>query len=568
MPPPLAPVLTEAPAAALMMIAADAPLVVLSGLTLQNSSMAPAISVAGELRVEACQFDGNAASAIVIVRGGRAHVQDSRFVANGADADRGDGVGSAIHVEDGHLTIEGSVFEANSGREGGALHVTGASVVSVSHSVFQRNRASGSGGAVHAASYARVSLRNRTLLDGNHADGFGDNLAVDETASCSYVLPAPAGHWIASFVHCDTTNSRSISLASPPNSSSRRRSLCGPDGCCPGDEGLTLWPLRRPFDEEVPFRCAPGVIGSADGDEASQVTPTCSGACPGGSFCEAGTLRPSVCPLGHYCPPGVASGIPCKAGTYNPNAGSDSAAACVQCSSGFYCRMGEVAPTPCPVHTYSLVASGANTSAVCVKCPANAITYSANSTSADACKCAANYYAVVAEGERLECVPCMIGTNCSQPGGTLANLTLLRGYYRPSPTSVDLRACPDAMMGCADGRAVCEESLGGCKGGSDPTDACRNGLGGIFCQSCLRLRELGASPALYVKASSVEPARCEACTVDNSNGASLLGAVLGCLMLTAVWFYCCGGDARRRARDSAAARSFVAKARSGRCLRP
>ena len=323
-PPPLLLPLMELPPASFLRIAADAPPVVLSGLTFQNSSAAPAVSVAGELRVEACVFAANSATALTVVSGGRVHVSASRFVGNAAEADgssegTGGGGGGAIHARDSHVMVKGSVFEDNTGTDGGALLATDGALIMVGDSTFRYNRAWSSGGAVYAARYAQVVLMNRTLLDGNRAGGSGDSIAMEETASCSYALPAPLGHWMASFVHCNAADSSSASAAN----SSGVIPTCGAH-----HNGLTIWPLTRHFDEEMPFRCAPGVIGSTESNEGSQLSPTCSGACPAGSYCEAGTLRPAECPAGHWCPPGAAAGIPCDAGTYNAVMGSSSATAC------------------------------------------------------------------------------------------------------------------------------------------------------------------------------------------------------------------------------------------------
>ena len=109
-------------------------------------------------------------------------------------------------------------------------------------------------------------------------------------------------------------------------------------------------------------------------------------------------------------------------------------------------------------------------------------------------------------------------------------------------------------------------------GGSNPTDACRPDLGGVFCQSCLSFGDTDAAPALYIKASAHEPARCTPCTFDTTSvvGVVLLGSLLAGVPLAAwaAWCYYGGPERRRQPeRDApAAAERRMAKVWVARCV--
>jgi hypothetical protein len=118
----------------------------------------------------------------------------------------------------------------------------------------------------------------------------------------------------------------------------------------------------------------------------------------------------------------------------------------------------------------------------------------------------------------VTCRHCTSGTDCANRYGiTLRTLPVSRGFWRPSPTSRDVRRCPDAGVGCErSGRATCNESLSGCRGGDDATALCTpdSGLFGPFCLLC----ERGASSTrrYYRPASSYShtAAKCGHCADD------------------------------------------------------
>ena len=67
----------------------------------------------------------------------------------------------------------------------------------------------------------------------------------------------------------------------------------------------------------------------------------------------------------------------------------------------------------------------------------------------------------------MQCTVCPVGSVCKAAGATLASLPLLRGYYRISTASSDLRRCPDhsSSSGCiggvGDGEGPCKPWLQG-----------------------------------------------------------------------------------------------------------
>ena len=107
----------------------------------------------------------------------------------------------------------------------------------------------------------------------------------------------------------------------------------------------------------------------------------------------------------------------------------------------------------------------------------------------------------------------------------LASLPVKRGYYRRLNSTVDVRRCPDAAVGCSDGD--CLEGSSGCIGGNDIDHACLPGLTGVFCRLCSK------KDHYYVVARTDRVAHCASCAA-----ASGLGVRVGLLiMLTilAVW---------------------------------
>ena len=101
----------------------------------------------------------------------------------------------------------------------------------------------------------------------------------------------------------------------------------------------------------------------------------------------------------------------------------------------------------------------------CLQCPDNSVTNDTAATSPRHCTCIAGYYNKLAN-ETVECFQCPVGSNCEgKQGITLATLPLIKGYYRSSNTSSDLRRCLDFGMssgcvgGVSDGEGPCKLGL-------------------------------------------------------------------------------------------------------------
>ena len=77
-----------------------------------------------------------------------------------------------------------------------------------------------------------------------------------------------------------------------------------------------------------------------------------------------------------------------------------------------------------------------------------------------------------------DCRPCGVGIECPERNTTRRDLTLLPGFWRTDADSLDIRRCPDASVNCSD--SVCEDSASGCRGRSDPSAYCADGLTGPF----------------------------------------------------------------------------------------
>ena len=91
-----------------------------------------------------------------------------------------------------------------------------------------------------------------------------------------------------------------------------------------------------------------GTFGAASG----LASAACSGRCFAGSYCPAGTAsHPVPCPLGFYCPDGGRR-WPCPAGTVGNATGLASAACSGRCPRGHFCPAGSAQPVPCPGGAY------------------------------------------------------------------------------------------------------------------------------------------------------------------------------------------------------------------------
>ena len=443
---------------AILSVHTDGPPVLLRGLTLHNSTLGPAIMIeGGSVEIDRCTLTHNPYGALQS-SGGDVVVAETAFISNGAS----DVNGGAVQVAGGHLALSQSIFESNVARDGGAVHMSGQGNYWLSEATFFSNEATRHGGAIFASD-AHVQLARKTLLEGNVASlSSSSSLFVTSNALVTYILPAPAAHWIGAPIERD---------------------------------GQTVWELVDPFDQDLPFKCPAGVVASADEQEAAMKSPTCAGACPTGSYCTAGTQQPQNCTRGHWCPVGAPSPIPCSTGTYNPEEGSGSESACLVCSSGTYCLPGSAEEAQCAPGTYNDQEGQVR----CTNCAAGTFQGSYGATACEACT-AGNFCPTASFAERPclpgtysdrlslrsadECDVCPLGSSC----GT--------GSTHPTP-------CAPATFASVEGSPVCPK----CAAGSF-----QHAIGQSACKVC--------KPGYYCEEGATTEVPCPGGTSSNVTGAT------------------------------------------------
>jgi hypothetical protein len=159
----------------------------------------------------------------------------------------------------------------------------------------------------------------------------------------------------------------------------------------------------------------------------------------------------------------------------------------------------------------------ATSQADCTRCP-DSSTSAPNSTRLTDCLClgataTAGFFNNASDRGEVECVSCVVGTNCSAAGADLHSLSIRRGFWRPSARSIDVRRCPDSTAGCAvsDDTGVCNQSNSGCVGGNRAYALCRGNLSGAFCRACPRNRAGDDTWVYYRPATQTLVADCAPC---------------------------------------------------------
>ena len=77
--------------------------------------------------------------------------------------------------------------------------------------------------------------------------------------------------------------------------------------------------------------------------------------------------------------------------------------------------------------------------------------------------------------------PHMAGIECDEEGSTTKSLIVLPQYWRVSPSSQDIRLCPDANLGIA---SSCVGTLDEDGVQKEPGNLCKEGTTGPYCQVC------------------------------------------------------------------------------------
>lgn len=164
------------------------------------------------------------------------------------------------------------------------------------------------------------------------------------------------------------------------------------------------------------------------------------------------------CPVGYYSAVNESSQCTaCAAGSIST---SEASTKCIYCPTGYY--QGTTSQSVCIACTAGTYVSEEG-SASCTDCPGNFFSSAAGTKCS---KCIKEYYYSL-DGE---CELCPTGTSCSSDGGSAQeDIELLKGYWRISPTSIEIFRCP---------------FKGACVGGSNVSDRgdsyCADGFQGAI----------------------------------------------------------------------------------------
>ena len=396
-----------------------------------------------------------------------------------------------------------------------------------------------SGGGLYSAG-GRTSLSNGTLISGCSApEGQGSSIFL-LAGEVSYTLPTPAGRWLPN-ARCEVYREACAYAACLEHRGDCALAIAAvgqPPWYCPeptvvqpcnwdstrgGDPSLlgkSIYQLPLlPVDQDFPFACAAGILGSAD--PTSQSSSACAGRCPAGRQCpEEATFKALPCDAGHYCPEGTSVPLPCRAGTYSNATDLVAASDCTDADPGYIATTGATQQTACAKGSYT------NTSIVtkdsCTLCDSG--TYQDKSGMA-ACKpCEAGTYAaseglsqcipcpyplssevsgvicsICKEGFYLRnssagpsdiffltesCQPCPRYATCNTTGTTLASLGVAPGYWRASPTTSELYPCDSETCVGSDLRVGAGLQVPrNAEEGNDPY--CTHGHTGPLCEGCV-----------------------------------------------------------------------------------
>ena len=204
------------------------------------------------------------------------------------------------------------------------------------------------------------------------------------------------------------------------------------------------------FDAPACRPCAAGQYGRAH----NLTVERCTGPCPEGHFCVAGTTDPEPCPTGTWMPftgaVSNASCLPCRPGQYQDREGqlncvacppgslsSDpGSATCELCPPGGYCEAAGAATSmvwnACPAGTYN-ANRGADSSAACTPCPHGTSQPKPGATSSRECKvCSAGTSIKFAS---QQCLPCPHPLDSEK--GSVTCTVCKDGYFMEQHSSVD-----------------------------------------------------------------------------------------------------------------------------------
>lgn len=282
-------------------------------------------------------------------------------------------------------------------------------------------------------------LSDGTLISGCTApDGEGRSLFL-LAGEVAYALPASPGRWLPN-ARCEVYRG---ACAHPPGSPQQAACLKHRDDCATSHEppyewycqnatfvqpcnwksdphllGQSLYQLPLlPVEQDFPFACSAGILGSADPEYQS--SSTCAGPCPPRRRCPTeATSQTLPCTAGHYCPAGTSVPLPCPAGSYSNRIDLAAASECREAEPGHFATTGSTAATPCSPGTFA----GTKGQSECERC-APGTSSDEGSDSCDECE-PGTYAKNHGQGE---CIPCP--HPLSTEHGSVTCSICKEGYY-------------------------------------------------------------------------------------------------------------------------------------------
>lgn len=360
-----------------------------------------------------------------------------------------------------------------------------------------------------------VTLADRSLLRAGSAPPTKGATMQIIAGSLSYILPAPAGHWLpnsfcqvyrggcaydspsqqqACLAHqSDCALSAIAPIGQPPWYCQEATMVqpCNWDAARGGDTSLLGQLLYQapqlPEDADFPYACAAGLLGSSD--PRWQGSSECAGLCPSGQLCPTrATTQTMPCKLGHFCPEGSSVPLACPAGSYSNSTSLASEAECSRCTVGHRCQTGSTEPTPCSPGTYSDEEGATD----CTPCEAGSFQPGQSAASCEVCR--SGFYCVEGSSAPLpcpagsrtnpdfdvmtsenDCAECDAGTFC--PTGTDEAKPCAPGTFSASSGASSCTSCPAGEYQDQDGQQSCQLCPGGfyCAAGSSSPLPCPAG---------------------------------------------------------------------------------------------
>lgn len=207
------------------------------------------------------------------------------------------------------------------------------------------------------------------------------------------------------------------------------------------------------------FLCAAGSMGA----QRDHVTPTCSGSCPIGHYCPAGTVTPNACDAGYRMPVvGAASQgscIPCSPGSRQPSAGEGS---CIACDKGkFSANLASTVCNLCPIGGFCGLIGAASASQTFEQCPAGTYNPDLGAVTKSSCRACSPGKAnpVPGSSDAAVCLDCLPGSAAGF-GGAAICLLCEAGKYQSERGKTGCNACTSGYL-CVEGSSAPQPCPGG-----------------------------------------------------------------------------------------------------------